>query len=100
MTPHDLVADKQLKWVTHSPASRPRQCLSSVRVLGHEMPVACIEDLVQGKLRAATDAGRRASKRQKDRLDLPRLCEAHPQVLDLIPRGLVQEVDSMRGPGL
>jgi len=66
-------------------------------VLGHELPVACLEDLVQGKLWAATDPERRASKRQKDRLDLTRLCEAYPHVISLIPAGLISEVDAMRG---
>lgn len=66
------------------------------RVLGFEVPVACVEDLVQGKLWAASDPARRASKRQKDRLDLTRLCEAHPRVLRLVPPGLVPEVDELR----
>lgn len=66
------------------------------KVLGHEMPVACLEDLVQGKLWAATDAERRPIKRAKDRLDLARLCESHSSALSLVPIGLVPEVDEMR----
>ena len=69
------------------------------KVLGFEMPVACLEDLVQGKLWAATDPARRASKRQKDRLDLTRLCEAHPRILSLVPLGLIPEVDELRTSG-
>ena len=65
-------------------------------LFGVEMPVAALADLVQGKLWAAQDEKRRASKRQKDKLDLTRLAEAHPQILDLIPRGLVSEVDALR----
>jgi len=65
-------------------------------VFGVEMPVACLEDLVQGKLWAATDPQRRATKRQKDRLDLARICEVHLRVIDLIPRGLIPEVDETR----
>lgn len=66
------------------------------RVLGFDLPVACLDDLVQGKLWAATDPARRASNRQKDRLDLTRLCEAHPRLLPLVPQGLVPEVDELR----
>jgi hypothetical protein len=66
------------------------------RVLGFEMPVARLEDLVQGKLWAATDPARRASKRQKDRLDLTRLCEAYPRISKSIPVGLISEVDELR----
>ena len=66
------------------------------RVFGVEMPVACLEDPVQGKLWAATDPARRATKRQKDRLDLARIAESHPSVLPLIPPGLIPEVDELR----
>lgn len=66
------------------------------KVLGHQLPVAQLEDLVQGKLWAATDLDRRASKRQKDKLDLTRLCEAYPNVISAVPVGLIPEVDAMR----
>ncbi len=66
------------------------------RVFGVEMPVACLEDLVHGKLWAATDPDRRATKRQKDRLDLTRIAECHGSVLALIPIGLIPEVDELR----
>ena len=66
------------------------------QLFGIEMPVVCLEDLVQGKLWAFTDTNRRASKRAKDRADLIRLCESHPRVIDLIPVGLIPEVDELR----
>lgn len=66
------------------------------KVLGYEVPVASLEDLVQGKLWAATDPDRRTTKRQKDKLDLTRLCEAHPHIISLIPLGLIPELDAMR----
>jgi len=66
------------------------------KVLGHELPVACLEDLVQGKLWAATDPARRASKRAKDEADLVRLCESHPQVIGLISAGFIPKVDALR----
>jgi len=66
------------------------------KVLGFDVPVAGLEDLVQGKLWAATDAARRASKRAKDEADLVRLCESHPRVIALIPPGLIPKVDELR----
>jgi len=67
-------------------------------LFGVSMPVACLADLVQGKLWAATDPLRRKTKRQKDRLDLARLAEGHPEVLGLIQPGLIPEVDEFRLP--
>lgn len=66
------------------------------RVFGVEMPVACLEDLVKAKLWAASDPARRATKRQKDRLDLARIAETHSSAIALIPRGLIPEVDELR----
>jgi hypothetical protein len=60
------------------------------------LPVAALEDLVQGKLWALQDAHRRASKRLKDKTDLVRICESHSRVVALIPDGLIAEVDAMR----
>lgn len=66
------------------------------KVLRFDLPVACLEDLLRGKLWAATDPARRPSKRQKDRLDVTRLCEAHPRLLPLVPPGLIPEVDELK----
>ena len=66
------------------------------RLFDLDMPVACLPDLVQGKLWALQDERRRASKRAKDRADLIRLCEARAEAVALIPPGLVVEVDEMR----
>jgi len=60
-------------------------------------PVACLEDIVQGKLWALQDPARPASKRAKDRADLIRLAEAHPRVIAMVPAGIVPEIDDMRG---
>src|SRR5436309_8194730 len=46
-------------------------------VLGHRLPVAKLEDVMQGKVWAASDPSRRASKRQKDLADIARLLEEH-----------------------
>jgi hypothetical protein len=65
-------------------------------VFGISMPVASLEDVLQGKVWAFSDETRRASKRAKDRADIIRLCEDHPHLLIRIPLGLVPEVDAMR----
>lgn len=65
-------------------------------LFGVRLPVAALDDLVRGKLWAAADPARRATKRQKDRLDLTRLAESHPSILPLIPPGLIPEVDQLR----
>ena len=69
------------------------------RIFDVDMPVASLTDLVQGKLWAMADPRRRASKRAKDRADLIRICESHPQIIPQIPPGLVAEVDDLRQTG-
>ena len=54
-------------------------------VHGITMWVATPANTLAGKLAAYADPTRRGSKRQKDLLDLVRLVEAHPQLLDGIP---------------
>jgi hypothetical protein len=54
-------------------------------VLGIELPVARVEDVLQGKIWAASDPSRRGSKRQKDLADIARLIESHPDLRPLVP---------------
>jgi hypothetical protein len=54
-------------------------------VLGYEMSVACIEDVLAGKVWAYSDENRRGSKRQKDLADIMRLVETHPELRSLLP---------------
>ena len=49
-----------------------------------------IEDIIQGKIWAWQDAGRRLSKRKKDELDLLRIGEAHPQLREQLPDEIVK----------
>src|SRR5438045_3153665 len=62
-------------------------------VLGVRVRVACLEDVTQGKLWAYSDPKRRLSKRKKDELDLIRLAEAHPELRDLYPSELQEQLD-------
>jgi hypothetical protein len=54
-------------------------------VLGYEMKVACVEDVLRGKTWAYSDEQRRKSKRQKDLADIIRLIEDYPYLLDQLP---------------
>jgi len=71
---------------------------TEAELFGVRLPVATLEDLVQGKLWAATDPARRASKRAKDEADLVRICESHPHLLPLISPGLFARIDQLRNP--
>jgi len=55
------------------------------QILGVDLPVASLEDILQGKIWAAGDERRRPSKRRKDLLDIERLLEAYPRLRDLVP---------------
>jgi hypothetical protein len=55
------------------------------QVLGHELPVARLEDVLAGKVWAASDATRRPSKRQKDLADIARILERFPQLESAVP---------------
>jgi hypothetical protein len=62
-------------------------------VLGYEMWVARLADVVQGKIWAYLDPARRKSKRQKDLSDLMRLVESHPLLKDALPPAIREQVD-------
>jgi hypothetical protein len=66
---------------------------ASVReVLGIELPVASVEDVLKGKVWAAQDSERRASKRQKDLADIARLIEAYPHLRDQLPAEILNRL--------
>ena len=54
-------------------------------VLGVPLPVASLENILQGKIWAALDPTRRPSKRQKDLADIARLIESYPQIRERVP---------------
>jgi hypothetical protein len=57
------------------------------------MRVACREDTLRGKILAYQDPEQRASKRQKDLLDIMRLVEAHPKLRKLLPAELAKKIN-------
>jgi hypothetical protein len=61
-------------------------------VLGYKLPVAAIEDVLQGKIWAAQDESRRPSKRQKDLADILRLVETKKELIKYIPFSLKKKL--------
>ena len=62
-------------------------------VLGYEMRVARLEDVLQGKIWACQDAARRGSKRQKDLADISRIVETHPALLPSLPEDVRKRLE-------
>jgi len=58
------------------------------QVMGYEMKVASLEDVLQGKVWAYSDEQRRKSKRQKDLADIFRLTETYPHLKEQLPESL------------
>ena len=64
---------------------------ASVReVLGLQLPVASLEDVLQGKIWAALHPERRSTKRKKDLLDIERLLESYPALKGRVPDDILQ----------
>jgi hypothetical protein len=61
-------------------------------VLGMHLPVAAVEDLLQGKVWAAQDATCRPSKRLKDLADIARLLEVHPELRERVPDDILERL--------
>jgi hypothetical protein len=57
-------------------------------VLGYEMKVAALEDVLKGKIWAYSDEERRKSKRQKDLADIMRLAETHTELIKFLPEDI------------
>ena len=57
-----------------------------------ELPVASVEDVLQGKIWAALDSERRGSKRQKDLADIVRILENYPQYRSQVPQEILKRL--------
>jgi hypothetical protein len=62
-------------------------------VLGQQVPVASLVNVVRGRLWTWGDASRRLGKRKKDELDLIRILETYPESRDLMPVEIKTQVD-------
>lgn len=61
-------------------------------LLGVQLPVARLEDVLQGKVWAVMDPTRRPSKRQKDLADIARLLEAFPALRQQVPAAVLDKL--------
>ena len=55
-------------------------------VLGQQVPVASLANVIRGKIWAWSDESRRPIKRKKDELDLMRILEAYPEMRSVMPK--------------
>jgi hypothetical protein len=62
------------------------------KVLGEQVPVASLVNVVRGKLWAWNDDARRPTKRKKDELDLMRILEAYPELRSKMPKEISDQV--------
>lgn len=65
---------------------------STREVLGLQLPVASVEDVLQGKIWAASHPERRSTKRRKDLLDIERLLESYPELKTRIPEEILSQL--------
>lgn len=61
-------------------------------VLGWQLQVAGVADVLQGKIWAASDPTHRQSERLKDCADIARLVEVYPHLIDLVPPEIRQRI--------
>ncbi len=99
MSPHSLNvsvtgSDLRVQFQTDPRYAAFVERAATREVLGIAMPVAAIEDVLQGKIWAALDYEHRPSKRRKDLLDIERLLEANPQVRERVPTEIRQGLAS------
>ncbi len=66
---------------------------SEAEVLGMRLPVARLEDVLQGKIWAVMDVERRGSKRQKDLADIARILEAYPHLREKVPSEILARLE-------
>ena len=61
-------------------------------VLGIELPVASLPDILQGKTWAAGDETHRPTKRRKDLLDIARIVEQYPDLRSALPPEIAEQL--------
>ena len=63
-------------------------------IMGYQMSVASLEDVVTGKVWAYSDEQRRGSKRQKDLADIMRIIESFPELKSQLPESLMERINN------
>ena len=63
-------------------------------IMGYQMSVASLEDVVTGKVWDYSDEQRRGSKRQKDLADIMRIIESFPELKSKLPESIIERINS------
>ncbi len=64
-------------------------------IMGYQMNVASLEDVVTGKVWAYSDKQRRGSKRQKDLADIMRIIESFPELKSKLPESIIERIKNV-----
>lgn len=62
-------------------------------IMGYQMNVASLEDVLTGKVWAYSDKQRRGSKRQKDLADIMRIIESFPELKSRLPESTIESIN-------
>src|SRR5262249_52817256 len=99
VTEYEHSVDAQMKGsqlrIQFTPDQRYQKFLANTevkRVLGDNVPVASLENVVRGKVWAWSDPKRRLSKKKKDELDLIRIAEKYPELRKLMPSVITSQL--------
>ncbi|HKZ79283.1 MAG TPA: hypothetical protein VJ124_13360 [Pyrinomonadaceae bacterium] len=65
---------------------------NSREVLGCEVPVATLRNVIRGKIWAWSDPQRRPTKRKKDELDLMRILETYAETREWMPEEIKRQI--------
>ncbi len=68
-------------------------------VMDLQLPVARLDDLLQGKIWAALDSTRRPSKQLKDLSDIARIIEVAPELSGRVPPEILAKIPRQMGSG-
>ena len=99
--PHSLIATmkgSQLR-MQFSLDPRYQEFLTETKrmnVLNEEVQVASLGNVTLGKIWAWSDQTRRPTKRKKDELDLMRILEAYPDLRDMMPQEIKDQLPGAR----
>lgn len=62
-------------------------------VLGEQIPVASLKNIIRGKLWAWSDPKRRLTRRKKDELDLIRIAESYSDLRHMMPPAISEQLE-------
>lgn len=85
-------SDVRVQIQTDERYSKFLQHASVKNVLGMSLPVASLEDVLQGKIWAVSDSEPRGSKKQKDLADIARILESYPELRNNVPQEILSKL--------